>query len=66
MRYYDICTRKEYKQGEETKVQWLKCGTMRETDAGKKFIELNHMPDTTLFVFEPKPKEQPADSGFQG
>ena len=58
MKYYDICTKKEYEQNGEKKVVWLKCGTLKETDEGKKFIELNQAPDTTFFVFEPKAKEE--------
>ena len=57
MKFLDICTRKTYKKDGEEKVTWLKCGTMRVNDEGKQFIQLNHLPDTTFFVFEPKKKE---------
>ena len=56
----NICTRKEYEQNGEKKVIWLKCGVLKTTDKGKRFIELNHMPNTTFFVFENKPKEEEA------
>jgi hypothetical protein len=61
MKYFDICTRKTYKKDGEDKVSWLKCGTMRVNDEGKQFIQMNHQPDITFFVFEPKKKE-PSES----
>lgn len=54
MRYEDICTRKSYTKDGQEKVVWLKCGTLRTTDDGKKFIELNMFPATSFFVFAPK------------
>ena len=57
MIYKDICTKKTFKQGEEDKVVWLKCGTVRATDDGKTFIELNMFPNTSFFVFDQKKKE---------
>ncbi len=58
MEYKDICTKREYEVNGEKKVTWLKCGTMRTNDKGNSFIELNHMPDTTLYVFEKKEKSE--------
>lgn len=63
MKYEDICTRKTYDKNGEQKVVWLKCGTMRTNDEGKRFIELNHLPGTTFFVFEQKQKDS-AEEGF--
>lgn len=62
MIYHDICTCKTYqkKDGSERK-SWLKCGTMRTNDEGKSFIELNHLPEVTFFVFEQKPKNGESD-----
>ena len=61
MIYEDICTRKEYESNGVKKVVWPKCGTLRTNDAGKRFIELNHQPETTFYVFPKKEKEaQPA------
>ena len=57
MKYEDICTKRTFEKNGETKTIWLKCGTLRTTDDGKKFIEMNHQPDTSFFVFEQKPKE---------
>lgn len=58
MKFMDICTRKTYKKGEEEKVLWLKCGTLRINDEGKIFIELNHLPNVTFYAFEQKKKEE--------
>lgn len=58
MKFENICTKKEYESNGEKKVTWLRCGTLRTNDEGKKFIELNHLPGVTFYVFEPKPKEE--------
>ena len=60
MKFLDICTRKTYTKDGQEKVTWLKCGTMRVNDEGKQFIQMNHQPETTFFVFEPKKKEDQA------
>ena len=65
MKYLNICTKKTYEKDGETVTKWLTCGTLRITDDGKKFIELNHMPDTTLFVFENKPKENAGQETYE-
>jgi len=57
MKYFNICTRKQYEKNGETKTVWLNCGTLRQNDGGKMFIEMNNQPDITFFVFEPKKKE---------
>lgn len=57
MKFENICTKKTYKQNDVDKTVWLKCGTLRITDDGKKFIELNHLPGITFYVFPPKEKE---------
>lgn len=62
MKYLDICTKKTYEKDGQEKTTWLKVGTLRQTSDGKQFIELNHLPDTTFFVFEPKKKEVPGGS----
>jgi hypothetical protein len=57
MIYEDICTKRVYKVNNVEKVSWLKCGTLRTNDAGKRYIELNQNPDVTLYVFPKKEKE---------
>ena len=57
MKYKNICTKKTWEQNGETKVKWLVAGTLRENDDGKTFIELNHLPDVSFYVFEQKEKE---------
>lgn len=60
MIYEDVCTRREYEVNGIKKTVWLKCGTLRTNDTGKRFIELNHLPDVSFYVFPKKEKEQPA------
>lgn len=58
MIYKDICTKRTYQKDGVDKVIWLKCGTLRVTDTGKEFIELNHLPDVSFYVF---PKKETTD-----
>ena len=62
MIFEDVCTRREYEVNGIKKTVWLKCGTLRTNDAGKRYIELNQNPHVTLYVFTKKEKtaEQPA------
>lgn len=69
MKFYDICTKRTYeKNGVEKKV-WLKVGTYKETEDGKKFIELNMLPTTAFYVFEQTKKDpvkETPEPGFEG
>jgi len=61
MTFKDIMTKRTFtaKDGSE-KTTWLKAGTLRILDNEKMFIELNHLPDVSFYVFdqkEYKPKE---------
>ena len=58
MKYHDVCTKKTFTQNGQEKTVWLKCGTMRVMDDGKTFIELNHQPGVTFYVFEQKKKDE--------
>ncbi len=56
MKYQDLVVKQTW-EGQE-KPKWLKVGTKRTTDEGKEFIELNILPDTTIYVFDRKPREE--------
>jgi len=56
MKYENICTKRTYEQNGEQKTVWLRCGTLRTNDEGKRYIELNHLPNIVFYVFEPKEK----------
>lgn len=58
MIFKNICVKKEFHVNGEKKTKWLNVGTLRETDDGKQFIELNLIPDVTLYVFEQKERAQ--------
>lgn len=58
MKVYNLCTKKEYERMGEKKTAWLPVGVLRETDDGKKYIELNILPGQTIYCFEPKAKEE--------
>jgi hypothetical protein len=57
MKYFDICTKREYEKNGEKKAVWLKCGTLKQSDEGRQFIELNMFPSTSFYVFEQKKRE---------
>lgn len=60
MKLYDITTKRTYTKDGVEKNAWLRCGTYKETDDGKKFIELNMFPNTSFYCFEQKPKIEKA------
>ena len=65
MKYEDIVTKRTYEADGKEKTIWLKCGTLRTTNEGKQFIEFNHLPNITFYVFEQKPKQSlPPDEVF--
>ena len=56
MEFKNICTRKSYTKDNQEIVKWLQAGTLRINNDGKMFIEMNHAPDTTFYVFDQKEK----------
>lgn len=65
MKYENICTKKTFESNGQTKTKWLVCGTMRTTDDGKRFIELNMLPNIPFYVFEQKQKQDVSESQEQ-
>lgn len=61
MIYKDICVKKEFND----KVKWQKVGTLKQTDDGKQFIEINIFPNQDFFVFDQKPREQQQQPQYQ-
>lgn len=57
MKTFNICTKRTYEKDGEQKNLWLNVGKLKETDDGKRFIELNMFPNTPFYAFEPKPKD---------
>ncbi len=64
MKYQDLVVKKTW-EGQD-KPKWLNVGTLRTTDDGKQFIEINVLPQTTIYVFDQKDKSEPiqAKSAF--
>lgn len=60
MIFKNIVTKKQYEKDGKPVVKWLNCGTLRVNDDGKSFIEMNHCPETTFFVFDQKTNEKEA------
>lgn len=53
MKFYNICSKQEYQKKDGTKkINWLKVGTVKEFDDGRKFISLNIVPNESFYVFE--------------
>ncbi len=57
MKYQDRVTKRTWEQNGEEKVKWLNIGTLRTTDDGKQFVEINILPNTPIYVFDQKPRE---------
>jgi len=58
MKYFDICSKRTYQKDGVEKAIWLKCGTLKQLDDGKQFVELNMFPNTSFYVFEQKAKDE--------
>lgn len=54
MEIFYIKSKQEYEVNGEKKTKWLDVGTLRINN-GKKFIQLNMVPNETFYVFDPKP-----------
>lgn len=57
MTFKNIVTKKTYQKDGQEKTVWLKVGTIRTTDDGKEFLELNMYPNTPFYVFENEKKD---------
>ena len=57
MIFKDIVVKKKYVVQGQEKVKWLNVGTLKETDDGKQFIELNIFPGQDFYIFEKREKE---------
>lgn len=57
MKYYDVCTKREYEHEGQQKAQWFRVGTLKETDHGGRYLRLNHLPDITFYVFDQEDRE---------
>lgn len=54
----DIVTKKTYTKDGVEKTQWLNIGSLKVTDDGKEYIDLNMFPNTPIYVFEKKAKDE--------
>ena len=55
----DLCIRESYKNNKgEEKVSWNKIGILIETNEGKQYIKLYHIPGVLINIFEQKKKEE--------
>jgi hypothetical protein len=57
VKIFNICSKKTYQKDGVEKAIWLICGTMRELENGNRFIEINHLPGTSFYVFDQKKKD---------
>ena len=57
----DLCVRETYKKNGEDKVSWNKIGVLIETDKGKQYVKLFHIPGVLISVFDQKKKETSGD-----
>ena len=64
MTFKNICTKKTYTKNGEEKSYWPICGTLKITDDGKYFMELNMFPNTPFYCFDQKKKEPVKPQSF--
>ena len=58
MKLENICSKREYEKDGVKKAKWFVVGTLKTNDEGKQFVELNLFPNTPLYVFPVKAKEE--------
>lgn len=59
----NLCIRESYKdKNDEEKVSWNKIGVLIETNEGKQYVKLYHIPGVLIKVFDQKKKEETSDS----
>ena len=61
MNLKNICSKRDYDKDGVKKTKWFTVGVLKTNDDGKQFIELNMFPNTPLYVFEQKKKEEPSE-----
>lgn len=57
MKFYNVCSVKEYEENGEIVRKWYRVGHIKETPNGGRFLTLYHLPDTKFFIFENKDDE---------
>ena len=54
----DLCIRESYKDKSGTDIiSWNKIGILIETNEGKQYVKLSHIPGVLISVFEQKKRE---------
>jgi hypothetical protein len=56
MKYQDLVVKKTW-EGQD-KPRWLKVGVLKTIDSGKQFVEINLFPNTDIYVFDQKDRDQ--------
>lgn len=59
MKFYNVCSVKEYDENGEVKRKWYRVGYIKETPNGGRYLTLYHLPDVKFFIFENKEDEEP-------
>lgn len=57
MTFKNICTKRTWEKDGKEKTKWFVVGTLKITDDGKSFIELNMFPNTPFYIFDQEKKE---------
>lgn len=52
----DLCIRESYQKDNQEKVSWNKVGVLIETEVGKQYVKLFHIPGVLISVFDQKKK----------
>ena len=52
MKFFNVLTKKEYEENGEMKEKWYRCGLLKVTENGGKYLRMFHLPDTTYYVLD--------------
>jgi len=55
MQLFNVVSKKVYEKNGEKKVKFYQVGTMKITDAGKRYLQLYILPQTEFYLFENNP-----------
>ena len=58
MKFYNVLTKKEFKNGSEVTTLWHKVGIIKVTKNGGWYLQMFHQPETDFYIFEDVEKSE--------
>lgn len=57
MKYYTVCSVKEFEDNGEIKKKYYNVGYIKELEGGTRYLHLDQQPETTFRIFESESEE---------